>query len=338
MTRRGWVLFIALSLVWGIPYLMIRVAVEHLDPAVVAGGRCLIGALVLLPVAIQRGQLRGLRPHWKMLLIFTLVEIVAAWWLLGWGETKLTSSTAGLLIAAVPLLAAILLTWSGQDRLGAKRIVGLLVGFGGVAALVGFDIHFDNLTAVAAVLGTVVCYSIGAILISRLSALPPLGVISVALTAATIVYLPFALPRLPSGPVPTPALLSVVGLGLVCTAGAFLLMFALVKEAGAGRATVITYINPAVAIVLGIAVLDEQFTAGVAIGFPLVIIGAILATSRARLSGAENTAETTDVTAQAAATTLAAAAGDGTTDPADPGADDPDRPQSGVSPGMPSTP
>jgi drug/metabolite transporter (DMT)-like permease len=280
MTRRGWLLFATLSVVWGVPYLLIRVAVRDFDPVVVAGGRTVIGALVLLPIALQRTAIGPVLRHWKVLTLYTVVEIVGPWWLLGFGETKLSSSTAGLMIAVVPLIAAVLLTRLGHDRLDGRRIVGLGIGFAGVATLVGLDLHLDNLAAVIAVLLTAGGYAVGAIIINRyLTELPPLGVITFSLTLSALVYLPFALVRRPAV-FTAPAVWSVVALALICTVAAFLLLFALVAEVGAARATVITYVNPAVAILLGILLLHEPFTSGVAIGFPLIIVGAILATTR----------------------------------------------------------
>ncbi|MDQ6658232.1 MAG: DMT family transporter [Actinomycetota bacterium] len=283
MTRRGWILFATLSVVWGVPYLLIRVAVHDYDPVVVAGGRTLLGALVLLPIAIKRGVLAPIFRRWRVLVLYTVVEIIGPWWLLGWGETKLTSSTAGLLIAVVPLIAAVLLTRLGHDSLDGRRILGLLIGFAGVGTLVGLDIHLDNLAAVGAVLLTAIGYAGGAIIINRyLGDLPTLGVVTASLALAALVYLPFAILRRPTV-LTAGGSWSVIGLALICTVGAFLLLFALVAEVGAARATVITYVNPAVAIMLGILILGEPFTIGVAIGFPLVIAGAILATGRARL-------------------------------------------------------
>jgi len=283
MSRRGWLLFATLSVVWGVPYLLIRVAVRDFDPVVVAGGRTLIGALVLLPIALQRKVIAPVLRHWKVLIVYTAVEIIGPWWLLGFGETKLSSSTAGLMIAVVPLIAAVLLTRLGHDRLDGRRIVGLGIGFAGVATLVGLDIRLDNLAAVIAVLLTAVGYAVGPIIITRyLTELPPLGVITASLTLSAAVYLPFALIRRPAA-ITAPAVWSVVALALICTVAAFLLLFALVAEVGAARATVITYVNPAVAILLGILLLHEPFTSGVAIGFPLIIVGAILATTRNKL-------------------------------------------------------
>jgi drug/metabolite transporter (DMT)-like permease len=279
-------LFIALSVIWGIPYLLIRVAVTDLSPVVVAGSRTLIGALLLLPMALFRRELAPVFRRWPILLLYTLVEIVGPWLFLGMAETRLNSSTTGLLIAVVPLMAAVAVTLLGHDRLDARRVLGLLIGFAGVAALVGLDINVDDLASVGLVMLTAVGYAIGPILINRkLSDLPAIGVVTASLIVATAIYLPFVVWRFPDH-VPADAAWSVVGLGVICTAVAFLVFFALIAEAGPARATVITYVNPAVAILLGVIVLNEPFTVGTAIGFPLVILGSILATARTRKSPA----------------------------------------------------
>src|SRR4029434_8570268 len=150
MTTRGWILFLALGLIWGTPYLMIRVAVASIDPLVVAFGRALIGGLILLPIARHRAELAPALRRWPALVVFTLVEMSGPWLLLGHAETRLNSSTAGLLLAMVPLIAAVIVTWLGHDRLDARRLTGLAIGFGGVVALVGLDIQLADLAAVGA--------------------------------------------------------------------------------------------------------------------------------------------------------------------------------------------
>jgi drug/metabolite transporter (DMT)-like permease len=282
MTKRGWILFIALGLLWGMPYLLIRIAVGAIDPLVVAGSRTLIGALLLLPVALHRNALVAGFRKWKWLLAYTLIEISVPWLLLGHAETRLNSSTAGLLIAVVPLFAALIVTKLGHERLEPRRLLGLGIGFAGVALLVGIDIQFSDLMAVAATMVVALCYAIGPIIVDRkLSDVPAVGVVTASLIVATLVYAPFA-PLLWPEHVPAAAAWSVVGLGVLCTAAAFLVFFALIAEVGPSRATVITYVNPAVAMVLGAVVLSEPLTLGMAIGFPLVIVGSVLGTSRAR--------------------------------------------------------
>jgi drug/metabolite transporter (DMT)-like permease len=280
MTRRGWILFIALGVLWGMPYLLIRIAVGSVDPLIVAGSRTLIGALLLLPVALHRNALAAAFRHWKWLLAFTLIEISIPWVLLGHAETRLTSSTAGLLIAIVPLFAAIIVSRLGHETLEPRRIFGLGLGFAGVALLVGLDIHFSDWLAVGATIVVSLCYAIGPIIIDRkLKEVPAIGVIAASLILATLIYVPFA-PFLWPAEFRTDAVVSVIGLGVLCTAAAFMIFFALIAEVGPARATVITYVNPAVAIVLGAMVLDEPLTTGMMIGFPLVILGSYLGTTR----------------------------------------------------------
>jgi drug/metabolite transporter (DMT)-like permease len=280
MTRRGWLLFVSLGILWGIPYLFIRVAVWDFDPVVVAFGRTAIGGLLLLPLAIRSGALRPLLPYWKILLVYTAVEIIGPWVLLGHAETRLNSSTTGLLIAMVPIVAAVIVTVMGHDRLDFRRVAGLVVGFVGVALLVGLDIEVDDLIAIGQVMLVVLGYAIGPIIISRkLSDLPPIGVVTGSLVVAAVAYAPFALIAWPSQ-VTARAAGSVIVLGIVCTAVAFLVMFALIAEAGPARMTLITYINPAVAILLGALILDEPITVGILIGFPLIVLGSILGTWR----------------------------------------------------------
>jgi drug/metabolite transporter (DMT)-like permease len=284
MTKRGWVLFWALGLIWGMPYLLIRIAVAEIDPLVMAFGRTLIGALLLVPVAIYRGVLAPAFRRWRVLLVFTLVEISGPWLLLGHAETRINSSTAGLLLAAVPLIAAVIVARLGHERLHGRRLVGLMIGLAGVVALVGLDIQFSDWIAVGEIALTSLGYAIGPIIISRrLSDVPPLGVVAGSLIIAVALYAPFA-PFFWPTHASAGAIASVVGLGVFCTAIAFLAFFALIAEVGPARATVITYINPVVAIILGVVFLHEPLTLGMAIGFPLVIVGSILGTLKAKAS------------------------------------------------------
>jgi drug/metabolite transporter (DMT)-like permease len=282
MSKRGWILFLAMGVIWGVPYLFIRVAVASIDPVVVAFGRTLIGAALLLPIAARRDLLAPTLRHWRWLLVFTLIEISVPWLMLGHAETRLNSSTTGLLLAVIPLIAAVLVTKLGHDRLDARRMTGLAVGLAGVAALVGLDIDLSDLAAVGAVAITALGYATGPIIIDRrLKDVPPLGVVAASLLLAALLYAPFAWMQWPAQ-APWTAWASVATLGVLCTALAFVLFFALIAEVGPARATVITYINPVVAIALGIALLHEPFTLGMAIGFPLVIAGSIMGTARAQ--------------------------------------------------------
>jgi drug/metabolite transporter (DMT)-like permease len=282
VSRRGCALFVALSVLWGIPYLLIRVAVQDVNPVVVAFGRTALGGLLLLPVALFRRELGAALRRWKHVLLYTACEIIGPWWLLSFAETRLDSSTSGLLVAMVPLLVAIILIATGHDRFGLRRGLGLLIGFGGVAVLVGADLDLSDGWAVGAAGLTVVGYSFGAYMMGHLvHDIPPYGVVTASLLISAVFYLPFAIWLAPAH-LTAAAGWSILGLAVLPTATAFVLMFRLVAEAGASRASVVTYINPAVAIVLGVLVLSEPMTVGLAVGFPLIIVGALLATARSK--------------------------------------------------------
>jgi drug/metabolite transporter (DMT)-like permease len=283
VSKRGWLLFIAMGLIWGIPYLLIKVSVEHLSPSVVIFIRVGLAAAVLLPIVIVRKDLPKLAGHWRWVFAFALVEMTFTFLALTWAQERITSSLAGLMIAAVPLVAAVIAWRLGMDdRLNGGRLVGLGVGILGVGALVGLDVTGGTWLAIAALTVTILGYAIGPIIVARkLSDVPAMAVIAMALLINTVIYTPFAVMNWPTQTVPASAWWAVVALGLVCTALAFILFFALIAEVGPSRTTVITYINPAVAVVLGVVVLSEPITLGIAIGFPLVLLGSWLATRRA---------------------------------------------------------
>ncbi|MCW2977842.1 MAG: protein of unknown function transrane [Actinomycetia bacterium] len=282
MSRRGILLFAAMCVIWGIPYLMIRVAVRELAPVTLVFLRTGIAALMLAPVAVLRGELRPLLARWKPLLAYTAVEVAIPWVLLARAETKLASSLTGLLIAAVPLVGALIVTLTGErERLGGRRWLGLLVGIGGVAALVGLDVGQVDAVALIEIGLVSIGYAIGPIVLARyLGDLSALAVVAASLVLTTLVYAPLAATRWPSTMPSAHVIESVVGLATICTALAFLLFFALIAEVGPVRATVITYINPAVAALLGVTLLSEKITTGMVIGFVLVLGGCVLATGK----------------------------------------------------------
>lgn len=283
MSRRGWFLFVAMGVIWGIPYLLIKVAVEDLSPASLVFARSALATLLLVPLAAARGMLRPLLPAWKPMLLYTFVEICIPWVLLGYAEQELSSSLTGLLVAAVPLVGAVIVKATGDDTLGTKRVTGLLIGFAGVAALVGFDVGASNAGAVAAVGGVAICYAIGPLILARtLADLPSLGVVAASLAITAVFYTPFGLAAWPDQAPSADTWLAITGLAVICTAVAFIVFFELIAEVGPARSTVITYVNPAVALALGAIVLDEQITATTSLGFALILIGSVLATGRDR--------------------------------------------------------
>ncbi len=282
MSRRGWLLFGAMSLIWGIPYLFIKIALEGVSAPFLVFMRTAIAAAILLPLAVRRGLVRPALRAWRPLLAFAALEIGGPWLFLNDAEQHISSSLAGLLIAAVPLISTVV-TWRLGDHtaLEPRRLLGLLVGMGGVAAVVGLDVGHTSAWRMSEVLIVAVGYAIAPIIADRrLADVPSLAVISLALSAVAVAYLPAAIVTHPTQWPHANVVGSVLTLGIVCTASAFLLFFALIAEVGPVRSTVITFINPAVAVVLGMLVLNEQFTAGVAVGFPLVLLGSWLSTSR----------------------------------------------------------
>jgi drug/metabolite transporter (DMT)-like permease len=291
VSKRGWLLFAAMAVIWGIPYLLIRIAVRDLTPGMLVFARTGLGALLLTPIAGRRGLLRPVLAKWRIMLVYSVVEIAVPWLLLSHAETKLSSSLSGLLVASVPLIGAVIVMAAPgrsadhrhqQDRLTAVRLAGLLVGLAGVAVLVGVDVQVDNALAVVEIAITAVGYATGPIIIARrLADLPSLGVVAVSLAMTAIGYIPFAATQWPAH-VTAEVGWSVAGLAVICTALAFVIFFALIAEVGPARATVITYLNPAIALLLGVVVLGEKFTVGIAVGFPLILAGCFLATSRNR--------------------------------------------------------
>jgi drug/metabolite transporter (DMT)-like permease len=269
-----------MSVIWGIPYLFIRIAVGEISPALLVLERTALATAILLPIALVRVDLRPIVARWRWLLAFAGIEIALPWVLLGSAEQHLSSSLTGLLIAGVPLVGTLLaLATGGTDRISGAGLVGLAIGLLGVAAIVGGDFQTSDPIAIGQVLLVAVCYAVGpAILARRLGGLPSIGVMALSLGLTALLYLPIALVQGPITVPSTDVLVSIAILGVVCTAIAFQVFAALIDEIGPVRSTVITYINPAVAAVLGVLVLHETLTVAMIAGFALVILGSTLAT------------------------------------------------------------
>jgi len=291
MSRRALLLFALMSIIWGVPYLFIRIAVGEVTPATLVFGRTAIAAAILLPFALARTDLRPVLARWRWVVAFAVVEIAIPWVALGSAEQHISSSLAGLLIAGVPLVgASIALLTGGADRFGPVGLLGMFIGLLGVVAIVGTEFSATDTTALIQVGIVVVGYALGpAILARRLDGLPTVGIMAVSLTLCAIVFGPIAATQWPTVAPSAQAVIAIVVLATVCTAAAFLIFGALIDEVGPVRSTVITYINPAVAAVLGVLVLRETFTVPMAIGFVLVISGSILAARRRQVSAPEAT-------------------------------------------------
>ncbi|GAA3912877.1 DMT family transporter [Microbacterium invictum] len=289
VSGRAWLLYAAMAVLWGIPYLFIKEAVESYSPAAVVAGRTLLGAAILLPIAIHRRALRPALHLWPWVLAFGAIEMAGPFFLLSHAEQTIPSGITGLLVATVPLFAAIIALLRGdRSAFSPLRALGLLIGFGGVAVTVagpGLAIGTDPaaLFAVGEVLLTAVLYAIAPFIIAtKLKDVPSMGTIGLALLVIGLVYLPLALAT--QHEIPTVrSTVSLVALGVLCTAVAFIGFFALIREVGPVRAPLFTYVNPIVAIGLGIVILGEQLTPGLLLGFPLVIVGCWLAATGGQL-------------------------------------------------------
>ncbi|MCU1659005.1 MAG: protein of unknown function transrane [Pseudonocardiales bacterium] len=281
MTRRSWGLFAAMCVIWGIPYLLIRVAVRDVSPGTLVFARTAIGGLILLPLALTRGGFGPVLRRWRPLVAFTVIELAVPWLLLGSAEKQLSSSLSGLLVAAVPLIGVLVARVSGSDdHVDLSRGAGLLLGLVGVAMLVGLDIGSIHVASLFEMLAVVIGYAIAPVVMARrLADLPSIPVVSASLLLCAIGYLPYAAFNPPTH-LSGHAIASIGVLGVVCTAVAFVVFFALINDIGPARATVITYVNPAVAVLFGIVLLGEPFTLGMGVGFPLILAGSVLAARR----------------------------------------------------------
>jgi drug/metabolite transporter (DMT)-like permease len=280
-------LFAAMALIWGIPYLLIKVAVEGVSVPVLVFARTAVGAAVLLPLALSRSAWAPVFAHWRPVLAFAFFEIIAAWLLLSDAERHLSSSLTGLLIAAAPIIAAVLARLTGSETgFGVKRIAGLAVGLIGVAVLAGPELTGGSAWAVTEVLLVATCYAIAPLIASRYLA----DVSSLPLTAAclSVAALLYAAPAAATWPTHVPSsrvLLALLALAVVCTALAFIVFFALIREVGASRALVFTYVNPAVALAAGVIILNEPLTPWNVAGLLLILAGSVLATRRPDAAG-----------------------------------------------------
>jgi drug/metabolite transporter (DMT)-like permease len=282
-------MFAAMSVIWGLPYLLIKVADGGVPVPVLVLARVSLGAALLMPIALRRKQFAAIRPVWPWLALFAVVEIILPWLALSEAERGISSSLTGLLVASVPIIVAVLsLFLRGGDRLSPIRWTGLLIGLGGVALLAGPNLIGPGATSgtarsVAEVLFVALCYATGPLIANRkLTDVPPVVMTAACLALASVVYAPLAALSWPSAIPPAKVLLALAGLAVICTAAAFLIFFRLIAEAGPARASVITYVNPAIAVSLGVAVLGEHVTPIMLAAFVTILAGSVLATRPAR--------------------------------------------------------
>jgi drug/metabolite transporter (DMT)-like permease len=279
VSRRAWAAFVIVAILWGVPYLFIRIAVADVSPVVIAWVRVLIAAIVLLPFAASRGGLPLALKRWRWVLLLGAYYMALAWTLIPLAERSLASSLTAIIIAGVPIVVTVMNL--GRERPSPARIVGLVVAFVGVAVLVGLEVgvRASQLFALGCLVVVLLCYAAGPIMTSRkLSDIDPVATSGLAAGFAALILTPFVVFQLPPHSPSAPAIASLAVLGLLCSAVALVAWFTLIKEAGPGRATIVIYINPAVAVLAGALVLREHIGAASIVGMVLILAGSWLAT------------------------------------------------------------
>ncbi|NBO51384.1 MAG: DMT family transporter [Actinobacteria bacterium] len=284
MSKVGWGRFLLLGLLWGMPYLFLKVAVEEISPSVIVFSRVLIGGLICLPIALKASKLKVDRKYWPFLILYSFTEMVGPWYLITHAEKEITSGLTGLLVATVPIWSAILASIFGDHTVWHKgRLFGLVIGFIGVVFVVGVESFGGNqdILSIGMVILAAIGYAYAINMINRrIPHVPGIAINTWAMIITSIVYLPFAIVNWPSKTPSLEAVGSVIALGVLCTAIAFIYFFKLIAEVGPPRASLITYLNTAVAVLLGVVLLGESITLGIAIGLPLVLIGSYFASRK----------------------------------------------------------
>lgn len=285
MNRRTLLLFAAVGTVWGIPYFFIAIAGQSFSTVTLVWMRVVIGAIFLLPVAIKRGVLGDALKHWPWVLFFAVVEMVGPWYFITEAERHVPTSLVGLMMTTIPFISAAITGFFLGDKAAGHpvTIAGLVIGFSGVISLIGIDAfsgHLELGPTLLLVL-TSLCYAVAPIVVSRkIPSVSTLAVTAVSLAMVAVIYTPFAVVTLPVDLAAGPSVeswISIVILGVVCSALAFILYFALIREVGPRRSTLITYLNLLVAAVLGVLFLAEPITPGILVGLPLIVAGSYLA-------------------------------------------------------------
>ena len=281
MSRRHWFLFITVGLLWGMPYLLLKVSVRELSVPVIVCSRTLIGALILVPIALHQKTLLPALKKYHYVLLYAVLELFIPWLLITAAEQKITSGLAGLLVATVPIWTTVIASIKGDKTVWhKKRLGGLLIGFIGVLLVVGIEsIRSDqNPLAIIMILVASLSYaSAVATVTATIPELDPIAINGLAMFSAAIFYLPFALFALPDQMPTAHVIASQITLGLLPTAMAFILFFELMRDVGPARASLVTYLNTAFAVVLGVVILHEPLTLGIVVGLPLVLIGSYFA-------------------------------------------------------------
>jgi len=282
MTPRAWMIFVTLCILWGTPYYFVKIALTQISPTMIAWARIATAALILVPIAMRRGTLKSAFAHRRAVAAFAFAEMILPFLLMSWGELWVSSSLAGVLVAASPMIIPLIAPLFGiREHFSARRVLGLVIGFGGVVLLLGVDgvAGWQGWLGAAFLLLCALGYAIGPLVVQRhLGGVDELGALAASLLVGSVVLLPFALASTPAALPNSSALAAVIALGVLCTAISMLLYLSLIHLAGAARATVVAYVNPAVAALLGVFLLGEHFGPGMALALVAILLGSWLAT------------------------------------------------------------
>ena len=292
MSPRQLATLLGLAAVWGSSFMFIKVGVRELEPATLVAARIALAAVVLVPIVVVSVGAQETAGHLRAaatpLVVVGLVNSAIPFWLLSWGETRVDSGLAAILQASAPIFTALLaLGFVRAERVSGARLVGLVVGFVGVALLVGVQPAGAVLGALA-VLGAGFCYALAALYSVRLAGVPPLVTALGTMLAASLATVPVGLVQLPAESPGWKVWASVAVLGVVGTAIAYMLYFALLRSAGASRSILVTYLVPPMALAYGALLLDEPVGTAAIVGLGLVLAGVALGTGSvapARVTG-----------------------------------------------------
>lgn len=284
MTRKHWGQFILVGFLWGVPYLFMRVAVREFDPSVVVFGRVVIGAAILFPIAISRGVVRVTLAGFKWILVYAILEMCGPWYLITHAEQKVNSGLAGLLVATVPIWSTIYSSMAGDKTVWhAKRLLGIIMGFSGLVLIVGIETlsgAADTLSIFQLILAAILYSTAMAIILHKMPNGDGVAINAIAMAITAVIFAPTALTNWPRSTPSISALRSLFGLGILSTGLAFMVYFKLVREIGQARGSLVTYLNTAFAVVLGVVILREPLTIGILTGLPLVLTGSYLASRK----------------------------------------------------------
>jgi len=284
MSRKGWILFTLVGLLWGVPYLFMKVAVEELSTPMIVFTRLMIGAALLVPLALREGSLKSALKYWRYILLYAVLEMVIPWSLITSSQRNLSSGVVALLVATVPIWATLFAHQTGDSTAAHRvRIFGIIIGLIGITLIVGIESisDFGNIRALLQILVAAASYAWAVNMITRKApGISGIAINGIAMMISSVIFAPFAIANRPETLPSLEVTLSMLGLGVLCSGIAFWVFFVVLDEIGPARASLVVYPNTAVAVVLGIVILREPITLAILIGLPLVLVGSYFASRK----------------------------------------------------------